>query len=305
MVRETICLYDSDVLYARMVIKALQEESLFPGVFVCFSEWDALCKYLEDNQISLLLLEKSKKEAFYEQLTKAKLSGGSILLLSEESECMEDEIYKYLPKKQFVAKLRGWWSVRHGERDSRVESNNGRKGSRQVITGYITFGGVALTRYLSGIQHRNEKSLVMDLQLFAYTLPHEKPKKNLSDLIYMATINRLAKAEMKDFIYSVQGLDCVEPVAHYSDGYELDDEAAELLFHYLRTLPYERIYIVTDCRHRGAARLLELCDEVEVETADNAIERHKNSLMIKMLHLEGREELLCKIEQPKREMLYG
>ena len=305
MVRETICLYDSDLLYGRMIMQALQEETNLPGTYVYFSEWEALCAYLKSNKVTLLLLERSKEEAFYEELAEEKLSEVNILLLSEEPGPMENMLYKYLPRQEFIVQLRRWWSVWHEEDNKKPVLPSIHNARKQTITGYITFGGVGLTKYLSELQQQNIGGLVLNLELFAYTTPHDKPGKTLSDLIYLATIDRLNKVKIADYIYSVNEVDFVEPMAHYSDGYELNEEAVGRLIEYLHTLAYERIILITDCRHRGAVRLLDLCDEIEVEAADNPIERHKKSLMVKMFHLEGREGFLEKMSAGKRERVYG
>ncbi len=312
VVRETICLCDSDLLYGRMIIKALQEEVVLPVVYAYFSGLEAFYNYLEDNKVALLLLEKEKEEEFYTGLKGRGLQDDEIkqwkekvLLLSKEQETYEHELYKYLPRQVLVAWLKDWWEARFGKSKEikRVEYLN--HAGKKIITGYITFGGVRLERYLEVVQQKGIPSLVLNLELFAYTKPHEKPKKNMSDLIYLASINRLSKANIKDFLYSVESVDYVEPLAHYGDGYELSEQVVTVLIDYLRELPYIRIYIITDCRYRGAAKLLELCDDVELEEPDNTIERYKNKLILQMLHLEEREELLKKLEPVKKEEVYG
>ncbi len=295
-----------------MIIKALQEEVVLPVVYAYFSELEAFYNYLKDNKVPLLLLEKEKEEEFYKGLKGKGLLEEEIyqwkekiLLLSKKEDAYEKELYKYLPRQALASLLKDWWEARFGTRQEvRHLAYHNPKGM-QIITGYITFGGVRLERYLEEIQHKGMPSLVLNLELFAYTTPHDKPKKNMSDLIYLASINRLSKANIKDFLYSVGSVDYVEPLVHYGDGYELNEQVAVALVNYLRTLPYSRIFIITDCRYRGSVRLLELSDDVVLEEPDNTIERYKNKLILQMLHLEEREELLNKLETVKKEEVYG
>ncbi len=312
VIRETICLFDTDLLYGRTVLRALQEENFLPGSYAYFSEMDTLYSFLISNQVTVLLLEKSKEQEFYQLLSKEGVSEEQlhewrekILLLTEEPVSRECELYKYLARQEFGSRLRSWRTERFG--DINKEKHEDRESSRckQVLTGYITFGGANLGKFLTGIKQSAVGALVLNLEIFAYSSPHVKPKKNMSDLIYLATLDQLSKVNIKDYVYTIESIDCVEPIVHYSDGYELDNEAVSRLVEFLRTLPYERVFLITDCRHRGAARLLELCDEVKVEEPGSPIEQHKNTLMRQMLHLEGREKLLGKLEQIKREQVYG
>ncbi len=312
MIRETICLFDTDLLYGRMVLQALQEETFLPGSYAYFSEMDALYSFLISNQVTVLLLEKNKEQEFYQKLSEEGLSEEQlkgwqekILLLTEEPGSRECELYKYLPRQEFGTRLRNWRTERFGDSSKEKQEYALSSRCKQVLTGYITFGGANLGKFLAGIRQSAVGGLVLNLEIFAYTSPHIKPKKNMSDLIYLATLDQLSKVSIKDYVYTIENIDCVEPIMHYSDGYELDNEAVSRLVEFLRTLPYERIILITDCRHRGVARLLELCDEVKVEEPGSPIEQHKNSLMRQMLHLEGREKLLGKLEQIKREQVYG
>ena len=312
MVRGTICLYDSDVLYGRVIIKALQEEVSYPITYAYFSEVEALCTYLKDNEVTLLLIEKNKEETLFgllfqedtneEQINKWR---EKILLLTEEPSTLDYEIYKYLPRKELSKQLMRWWSLKSEVVNKKKEPCFIRTETPQIITGYITFGGAGLAKYLGGMSHQNRPNLILHLELFAYTSPHEKPKKNMSDLIYLASIDRLSKAIISDFIYTLEGVHYIEPIAHYCDGYECNEEVAKRLMEYLRTLSYEQILIVTDCRYRGAATLLELCDVIKVEEPNNQVERHKTNLIIQMLYLDHKGELLNKMKQVEREEVYG
>lgn len=307
MVRDTICLFDSDTLYGRIILQALLEEEDMSVTYAYFDQLDTLCAFLKSSNVVLLLVEQNRETAFYDFLRQQGLSKEEILkfhdkvlLLSEDNENTEQTIYKYLPRQAFKEQIR-----RH--RLSKLRKSSGKEpsptfiGENRQIAGYITFGGLGLRTYLASRQQSGKACLILNLELFAYTTPHDKPKKNMSDLIYLATLNQLARADMKDYIYTEGVLDYVEPIVHYSDGYELQDSAAEYLIDYLRTLAYDHIILVTDCRHRGATRLLELCDQVVVEEAENPVQQQKRNIMIQMFHLEQREGLLNKLEQEKRD----
>ncbi len=306
MEKDSICLYDSDSLYGRMILQAIQEEGILPGNYTYYSELPSLCEHISENSNSILLLEKEREEEFYKLLKETDISdirhkeiqSQTLLLADTPLETTDNVIYKYLPRSQFIKQLASW-SQSHGGRGRNKSPQKAGQRQGQKFTGYVSFAGTGLEYYLDRLkkEYPEEKRLVVNLELFPCSNPHERPKRNLSDLIYYASIDRLSKITFMDCIYCLDGVDYIEPVTHYKDGYELDENVAELLLTYLQLQSYDHILLVTDCRYRGASRLLELCHEVEIEKTDNPILKKKYDTMVQMLHLEQREPLLNKIKE--------
>lgn len=300
MVREAICLYDTDRLYGRIIVQALQEESICTGNCACFDSLEAVVGYLQETPVSIFLLQQEKEEELYTQLEKEgwqevqieKLKKKTVLLTEDREEEREQSIYKYLPKKEFISQMKTAL-LRQTEKTKKKPLQKNRENT-QKITGYISFGSNHILQYPDMWLQEGfgQKALVVNFEQLAMTLPHEKASHNLSDLIYLATIDRISRADIGEYVYSVGDLDYIEPMDHYSDGYELDARIMEELIHYFGSLPYRRILLISDVSHRGLARMLEMCHEVRLEQPDSLLSHQKRELFVKMLKLEQKEKLL-------------
>lgn len=300
MVREAICLYDTDLLYGRMIIQALQEESLCAGSYACFDTLEAVLRYLKETPMAIFLLQQEKEEELYVQLTRegwsedqiTKLHKKTILLTEDREKQCEQSIYKYLSRQEFIDQIKNFL-FRKTEKKPEEQAQKVRENG-QKITGYITFGANSIFQYPVIWQQEvpGQRCLVVHLEQLTFTPPHERVTHNLSDLIYLASIDRIDKADIGEYVYSVGDIDYIEPMAHYSDGYELDARIIEKLIDYMASLPYSRVLLVSDICHRGLVRLLELCHEVRLEQPDSQLSHHKRELFVRMLQLEQKEKLL-------------
>ena len=312
MVRESICLYDADPLYGRMIMQALREEGVIPGNYVCFTDIIELCEHVKQLKVALIMLEAGKEEEFFQYLQEKieeeqlKVLRERILLLTEEQENKPGCLYKYLSRGAMIGTLRQWWES-HKPVNAPKQITVIPKVEGHSIRGFISFDSTDVENYFAASMARGNLlgSLVIHMELLPYLQSHVKPPKNLSDLIYQTSINRLPETGLDEYVYTVDGVTYMEPLAHYKDSYEMNDKVAEGLMAYLRTLSYTTIYLITDCHYRGAVTMLELCDTVQLGASISPINRSREEVFLQMLEMEQREELLGKLRTQVEEVGYG
>lgn len=144
---------------------------------------------------------------------------------------------------------------------------------------------------------KSKKTLLVNLEALPYEPQHDSVSFNLSDLIYHLNTREEEIPQLEEYLYRVQGLDCLAPIKYYRDLYEIKKEDMERFLTYLGSqTQYEVILIVTDFIFTYIMELLEASTQIYVHTGRDFISTKKESAFASMLQYERKEHLYEKMK---------
>lgn len=286
-----IAIYDKELEYARSFMDYINETSHFNMETIVFTSIDKLKEFVLDNTIEILLLDELPEDL---DLVHVK----NLFILSEgKSANEEDEIlrvYKYQSMESIMKEIIEHYNKKAFKLESSKLNRNQTNASIIGIfspenSSYKEILGVAVAQAFA----KQKKTLLLNLELFSSTYLTDQDKKisNLSEIIY------LVKEKSSEFvlylnesIYKYGNIDCVLPVEHYSDLYELEEGDIQQLIGELKcNSNYEVIILILDFINKTTIDIMELCEKIYVPTNNSIFTKSKEKSFSHMLKLEQRD----------------
>lgn len=297
MKRGVLIICDREEVYARRLMDYLNRKERFFEICI-FTAVQALLDYLRSHRVDILLMEE---ELWEERI--AEQMAGKIILLSENGQRKGELPYpvvcKLQPAENIEKEIMGCYA-QGGERTLPELAISAVERKKQLWGVFSPVGGSGTTTFALALGQRLAREgsvLYLNLENFGSLVGEGAYKGGMTDLLYYIK-------ERKENLFLLlaslaekrQELDCILSVDYYGDLLSIREEDVDYLLGELEKSRYETILLDVGCATPAFFYLLSKCSRIFLPQRKEE-QQGKMAAMERSLRMEGREELLLRMEK--------
>lgn len=271
--KRIMAIYDADPCYADKFAEYINRRDQCPFTAISFTSIDHLKSYADRQQVELLLAGSSTAAESF-----AAVRAARTVWLAGDGDSHEKGavVYQYQPADVVLREVIACYQMQTGQCLDRISAAGSRMIGIYSPVNRCGKTGFGLT--LGRILAKEERVLYLSLEEYSgfSRLMGREHTVGLSDFIYHFRQREEAGFSVSTFVYSLEELDYIPPVAYGEDLAQLElADLAEMLKYCAASSGYNTIIIDFARFGKGVEQLFPLCGKMYIPVLDDLVSQAK------------------------------